>query len=33
MYYQFRTTSSRTSGSTRCNISRTEDLKGVFYLP
>jgi hypothetical protein len=33
MYYQFRTTSSRaTSGSTRCNISRTEDLKGVFYM-
>jgi len=34
MFYQFRTTSSRqTTGTTRCNISRTEDLKGVFYLP
>jgi len=34
MYYQFRTTSSRqTTGTTRCNISRTEDLKGVFYVP
>jgi hypothetical protein len=34
MFYQFRTTSSRqTTSTTTCNISRTEDLKGVFYLP
>ncbi len=36
MYYQFRVTSSAQGGgstATRCNRSRTEDLKGVFYLP
>ncbi|HEY5946112.1 MAG TPA: carboxypeptidase-like regulatory domain-containing protein [Kofleriaceae bacterium] len=33
MFYQFRTTSLRSSGSTQCPISRTEDLKGIFYLP
>lgn len=34
MYYQFRVTSSRlTTQTTRCNISRTEDLKGVFFVP
>jgi len=36
MYYQFRVTSSAQNGGTgsaRCNRSRTEDLKGVFYLP
>jgi hypothetical protein len=35
-YYQFRVTSSATGGGqnpTRCNRSRTEDLKGVFYTP
>lgn len=33
MFYQFRVTSSRQQVNTgRCNISRTEDLKGVFYL-
>ena len=30
MYYQWRATSQRQSS---CNISRTEDLKGVFYTP
>jgi hypothetical protein len=34
MYYQWRVTSSRaTGGTTRCNISRSEDLRGVFYVP
>jgi hypothetical protein len=36
MYYQFRVTSSAQNGGTtspRCALSRTEDLKGVFYLP
>lgn len=36
MYYQFRVTSSATGGGQNpqpCNRSRTEDLKGVFYLP
>lgn len=31
MYYQFRATSLRMSNT--CKISRTEDLKGVFFLP
>ena len=31
MFYQFRTTSTRSGGT--CKISRTEDLKGVFFLP
>jgi hypothetical protein len=36
MYYQFRVTSSAAGGGQtpqRCNRSRTEDLKGVFYMP
>jgi len=33
MFYQFRVTSARTTNTGACNISRTEDLKGVFYLP
>jgi hypothetical protein len=33
MFYQFRSTSSRQQVSRRCNISRTEDLKGVFFIP
>jgi hypothetical protein len=32
MYYQFRATSVRTSGGGTCEISRTEDLKGVFFV-
>ncbi len=34
-YYQFRVTSTAQNGpnSQRCELSRTEDLKGVFYLP
>lgn len=31
-YYQFRVTSQKSSGGT-CELSRTEDLKGVFYVP
>ena len=31
MYYQFRVTSLKSGGA--CAISRTEDLKGVFFLP
>lgn len=31
MFYQFRVTSSRTSGEDTCEISQTEDLRGVFY--
>lgn len=34
MYYQFRATSYRSpGGGGRCAISRTEDLRGVFYMP
>ena len=36
MYYQFRVTSSALGGgmnAVRCSRSRTEDLKGVFYVP
>lgn len=37
MYYQFRVTSTRTQGSgptaMTCEISRTEDLRGVFFVP
>ncbi|HEU0032064.1 MAG TPA: hypothetical protein VFQ53_15630 [Kofleriaceae bacterium] len=34
MYYQWRVTSTRsTGGTTQCNISRSEDLKGVFFIP
>lgn len=33
MYYQFRATSYRFSGPTRCAIARTEDLRGVFFVP
>ncbi len=32
MYYQFRATSLRTGGGDTCEISRTEDLKGVFFV-
>lgn len=31
-YYQFRVTSIKTNGGS-CELSRTEDLKGVFYVP
>lgn len=35
MYYQFRVTSSKATGGggQKCELSRTEDLKGVFYTP
>lgn len=34
MYYQFRVTSTRKDGTGKtCEISRTEDLRGVFYVP
>jgi hypothetical protein len=33
MFYQFRATSWRNTNSGRVNISDTEDLRGVFYLP
>jgi len=35
MYYQFRATSQKLSGGggTACELSRTEDLKGVFFTP
>jgi hypothetical protein len=33
MFYQFRVTSAKTSTGGLCNISRTEDLKGVFFVP
>jgi len=35
MYYQWRATSSRQTGGpgTECELSRTEDLKGVFFVP
>lgn len=37
MYYQFRVTSTRTQGSgptaMTCEIARTEDLRGVFFVP
>jgi hypothetical protein len=34
MYYQFRVTSTKTQGTgTTCELSRTEDLRGVFYVP
>src|SRR5262249_47548578 len=36
MYYQFRVTSTKTQGGTggmTCELSRTEDLRGVFYVP
>jgi hypothetical protein len=35
MYYQWRVTSSRQTGGggASCNISRSEDLRGVFYMP
>ncbi|HEX7837450.1 MAG TPA: hypothetical protein VF469_08305, partial [Kofleriaceae bacterium] len=36
MYYQFRVTSTKTqggAGGTTCELSRTEDLRGVFYVP
>jgi hypothetical protein len=33
-YYQFRVVSSRSNGPTdRCEISQTEDLEGVFFVP
>ena len=34
MYYQFRVTSTaqKNGGTTQCALSRTEDLKGVFYM-
>jgi hypothetical protein len=32
MYYQFRVTSSNTRTGTACELSRTEDLRGVFYV-
>ncbi len=33
MFYQFRATSWRNTNSGRVNISDTEDLRGVFYMP
>ncbi len=33
MYYQFRATSWRTRSGVRAPIARTEELRGVFYLP
>lgn len=35
MYYQFRVTSTKTQGGNggTCELSRTEDLRGVFYVP
>ncbi len=35
MYYQYRVTSSKMTGGSgqRCELARTEDLRGVFYLP
>jgi len=33
MYYQWRVTSSKTGGSGQCELSRSEDLRGVFYVP
>lgn len=36
MYYQFRVTSTKTQGGAggmTCELSRTEDLRGVFYVP
>jgi hypothetical protein len=33
MYYQWRVTSSKSPTGERCNISRSEDLRGVFYMP
>ncbi len=35
MYYQFRVTSTKTQGGggQKCELSRTEDLKGVFFTP
>jgi hypothetical protein len=35
MYYQFRVTSTKNQGgsATTCELSRTEDLRGVFYVP
>jgi hypothetical protein len=35
MYYQFRVTSTKKQGGapTTCELSRTEDLRGVFYVP
>lgn len=33
MYYQFRATSWRTGRMGRTNISRTEELRGVFFVP
>jgi hypothetical protein len=32
MYYQFRVTSLATKNAGQCALSRTEDLKGVFYM-
>jgi hypothetical protein len=33
MFYQFKATSWRNSGTSTVNISNTEDLRGVFYMP
>jgi hypothetical protein len=36
MYYQFRVTSTETqggAGASTCKLSRTEELRGVFYVP
>ncbi|MEO7095335.1 MAG: hypothetical protein ABI175_18910, partial [Polyangiales bacterium] len=35
MYYQYRVTSSKQSGgqAQRCELARTEDLRGVFFAP
>ncbi|HET6610485.1 MAG TPA: carboxypeptidase-like regulatory domain-containing protein [Kofleriaceae bacterium] len=32
-YYQYRVVSTKASGTEACELSQTEDLKGVFYLP
>jgi hypothetical protein len=32
MYYQWRVTSSRSKSATQCELSRSEDLRGVFFM-
>lgn len=32
MYYQWRVTSSKGAGTSQCELSRSEDLRGVFYM-
>jgi len=33
MYYQWRVTSSKQKTGSQCELSRSEDLRGVFYMP